>query len=66
MAIDTEVTYVCFSLQYHMLTEHGKDVEAELQCNEDELKREYEVDPYSTYCLLCRKVYADSVSTHIT
>ena len=60
------MTYVCFSLQYHMLTEHGKDVEAELQCNEDELKREYEVDPYSTHCLLCRKVYPDSVSTHIT
>ena len=49
-----------------MLTEHGKDVEAELQCNEAELKREYEVDPYSTHCLLCRKVYPDFVSTYIT
>ena len=56
--------HVCFSLQYHMLTEHGKDVGEELQCCEDEFEREYEVDPRSTHCLLCRKVYPDYVSIY--
>ena len=65
LASDIEVTYVCFSLQYHMLTEHGKDVDTDLQCSEDEFIREYEVDPYSTHCLLCRNVYPDFVSTCI-
>ena len=48
-----------------MLTEHGKDVGDELQCSEHEFKREYELDPHSTHCLLCRKVYPDYVSTYI-